>query len=186
MTTLLLAIPLLGCGGDIPPESGPESSGTSTEEPTSPDRPSTQFAPSETKTNEALAEDAVNRFLTAIKSNDVDALMTVTDVPFLLDGTAIVEVEELRSQFAKFLEKGELLSELIFEIHDITAFETIAQSKMSGDVGAFLKDNLHEGDQLVSADLRLPEENPDRHLHYVKIRQGTARIVGLLDVPIRD
>jgi hypothetical protein len=84
------------------------------------------------------------------------------------------------------LEEKEVLAKLTFEIREVTAFETIAKQQMGGEVGNFLKENLREADQLVTADLLLPDKKPDRHVHYVSVRTGEAKIVGLLDVPIRD
>ncbi len=63
---------------------------------------------------------------------------------------------------------------------------SIAKQDMRGEVGDFLRVNPRDGDQIANADLLLPEQKPDRHAHSVRVRDGSAKIVGLLDIPIRE
>ena len=97
-TQLILVFFVIGCGEDVPPGTGPESGGSSLGKPASPDQPSDQASSAETKTNEVRAKETVTQLLTATKSNDLDALMELTDVPFLLGGTVFNSAEELRPQ----------------------------------------------------------------------------------------
>lgn len=181
MPWILTLLLLNACGGDTQPISDPAES-VLLAEPSTPAQPAVPASPSETNTEEGLAREAVTQFLAATKAADIDALTALTDVPFLLDGEVFTEVEELRPQLARMLEKGELLSRLTFEIREVIAFETIAQ-EMGGEVGDFLRRNLRDGDRILIVDILLPEEKPDRYAHYVRIQDGAARIVGLLNLP---
>lgn len=185
-TSIVLAIYLGGCSGDVPPKSDLAGSGTETAGVQSSDQPSSESSLSQDDTPDALAKESVTQFWTAGKSNDIGKLMTLVDVPFMFDGAVVTEVDELRSEFEKFFEKREILSKLAVEIRESIAFETIPKNDMSGEVGDFLRASLTDGDQIVTADLLLPDRKLDQHAHYVRVRDGQPTIVGLLEVHSRD
>lgn len=185
---LILVLSLLaGCNRDTGPASSSIESGPPTAEPSPPDEPLVpeRDPDSEEDPEVTLAKRAATDFLAATRAGDRDALTTLADVPFLFNGDVVTQMEQLRTRFARMLDKEELLPGLTVEIRDVVAFETIAKEEMQGAVGEFLKRNLADGDQIVTADILLSEEKRDRHAYYVRIRGGKAKVAGWLDVPIR-
>jgi hypothetical protein len=133
--------------------------------------------------NAQLAEETVSRFLTALKTSDVDQMLSATDVPFLLDGRVIGESADLRAQLEGLLQDSDSLSQLTFELSETIDFQSLQQKGVGGEVGKFVQQHLGPRDQMVVADIQIPGKRLDRHAFHVRLRKGRANIIAMLDAP---
>ncbi len=124
---------------------------------------------------EALAKDVAAQFMKAMKAEDRDAVLKLTDVPFCWDCERVVnDAKQLGTHFdGAFKEKD--LTELTFEVKDVLAGEKLPGlvSKRARDTAtAFAK----EVDFVVSVKLK-----HDGIAVFVRVRDGNAKVCGFYD-----
>jgi hypothetical protein len=124
---------------------------------------------------EALAKEVAAQFMKAMKAEDRDAVLKLTDVPFCWDCARVVkDAKELGTHFdSAFKDKD--LTELEFEVKEVFAGEKLPElvSKRARDTAtAFAK----EVDFVVSVKLKR-----DGLAVFVRVRDGKAKVCGFYD-----
>lgn len=128
---------------------------------------------------DTLAREIVDRFMKAMKAEDVKAVLQVVDVPFFLEGQKnIADRDELRKVFADIFADKDLTT-FTFQIKDIYSFEKIREKLLEKDRG-LLKDVLDKNDRIVHVEVTA-KERKDGFALMVRIREGKAMVVGFRD-----
>jgi uncharacterized protein YqgV (UPF0045/DUF77 family) len=128
----------------------------------------------------AQAREAVEVYLKAFKSEDVDALIKVCGLPFVMNDRGQVGAEaDLRKEFTRIFDRLDM-SKLKYELK---AVGTLAEVK--GKLGEKkheekLKAILKEGDRVVLADGDF-DKRKETMSFAVSVRDGKVRVMGMFD-----
>lgn len=123
------------------------------------------------------AREAVEKFMKAIKAEDLDALMKVCDVPFFQDGQKIIkDRDELKKEFAKVFQDKDL-TQLSFEIKEVHLFDKIG-AKLNEKDRELLKEVIGKEDRVVLVDVKVGDRG-DKAAIMVRAKDGL--VVGLRD-----
>jgi hypothetical protein len=128
----------------------------------------------------AQAKESVEAYLKAFKVEDVDAVMKVSGVPFVMNDRGKVETEKgLRQEFTRLFDRSDM-SKLKYEVKAVGTLDEVkaklGEKKHEEKLRALLKD----GDRVVLVDADLGKRKETMSFA-VSVREGKALVVGMFD-----
>jgi hypothetical protein len=131
--------------------------------------------------DEDKAKEATLAFLKALKAKDLDAVMKTVDVPYLMEDAKdpIAKTEELKDKMRTLLEKvkPEKIPDDVSKALDATAFRKLAQEK--GRLKGI--EMMEKAIGKTGFAMLLVKDGKERGLVLVRIKDGTAKVVGIAD-----
>jgi tRNA U54 and U55 pseudouridine synthase Pus10 len=126
------------------------------------------------------AKEAVEAYLKALRAEDVDAVMKVSGVPFVMNDRGPVGVEaDLRKEFARLFKRSDM-SKLKYELKAVGTIEEVngelGEKKHEEKIRAVLK----EGDRVVVAEADFGKRKETMSF-VVTTRDGKVVVVGMFD-----
>lgn len=122
------------------------------------------------------AKKTAERFLKAMKAEDVQGILKVVEVPFFLDGKKVIKNREvLKNSFASIFAKKDL-TQIEYEIKEVQTCATF-QEKMSEKERKMLNEVLNKNDRIVIITVK-PRQ---RLAVMVRIRDGKPFVAGIRD-----
>jgi ketosteroid isomerase-like protein len=129
---------------------------------------------------DARAKGAVENYLKAFRAEDVDAVMQVSGVPFVMNDRGKVDAEaHLRKEFARLFDRSDM-SNLAFEVKAVGTLAEVKAKLGEKKHAEKLKAVLKDGDRvvLVDADFGMRKETM---AFAVATHDGKALVVGMFD-----
>jgi len=125
--------------------------------------------------------EAATEFMNALKSESVEGVMKVADVPFYEDGHQVIaERDGVEKLVRELFEKEDDLGSIKFEITKIHAIENVRE-KFSEPKRELLKGVMADGDRVVQFKVEHDGQTEDGFLVLVRVREGMAKVVGVED-----
>jgi hypothetical protein len=126
------------------------------------------------------SKEAVEAYLKAFKAEDVDAVMKVSGVPFVMNDRGKVETEKaLRQEFTRLFDRSDM-SKLAFEVKAVGTLDAVkaklGEKKHEEKLRAILKD----GDRVVLVDADFGKRKETMSFA-VAVRDSKALVVGMFD-----
>lgn len=126
------------------------------------------------------AGETVEKFMAAVKSKDLDAVMQTVEVPWFHKGDEIIkERSELKKEFDSLFTKRDF-KDLKFEIKKIAAFSAVREKTM-GDERKLLDEVLTGDDRVVLLEIETEKKGKEKLILLVKVKEGKGKVVGIRD-----
>jgi hypothetical protein len=128
----------------------------------------------------AQAQEAVETYLKAFRAEDINTVMKVSGVPFVMNDRGKVETgEALRQEFTRLFHRADM-SKLQYKVKAVGTLDQVKSKLVEKKHEVKLKAILKEGDRVVLADADFGKR-VETMSFAVTIRDGKALVVGMFD-----
>jgi len=121
------------------------------------------------------ADEAAQRFMKALKAEDLDAVMDSVDIPFFISRNNISTLDELRQKFAEIFQKKSL-SAIEFKLKEIHRIE-FAPEQLDVRDRETIKQILSKDDRVVIETVKTPR-NEETIVVLVRLKDGAGKVAG--------
>lgn len=128
-----------------------------------------------------VSKAAVVAYLTALKAEDVDAVLKVSAVPFVMNDRGKVETEAaLKAEFTRLFARSDL-SSLTYEVKAVGTLEVVRGKLAEKRHEAKLRTALEDGGRVVLVDAAFRKGRTENMAFAVRVRDGKALVTGMFD-----